>query len=100
MNNIFKNKKMIQLNNNYTLTSDGFNGIVLTFSEPRKRIKKDKTEEDFIFGQHYYYPRVNQALNKFVELSHTNFKDLEDLKNKVDNTFKAIEEFNKNFKQF
>lgn len=107
MNNIFKHNKMIQLDEHYTLSTDGFNGVVLTFSEPRTRKKTDKDTrketgetEQYIFEQQYYFPRVNQALNKFVELSHSDFKDLEDLKNKVDKTFAIIEEFNKKFKQF
>lgn len=41
MNNIFKQKEVINLTDNCTLTADGFNGVVLTFSESRER--KNKT---------------------------------------------------------
>jgi len=101
MNNIFKKDKVIVLDDKYSLTNDGGNGIQLVFKETRKKEKKDsKLLEEYEYTDSYYFTRINQALNKYVELTQNNFKDLEDLISKTDKVFAVIEEFNLRFKQW
>lgn len=101
MNNIFKTNKVIILDDKYSLTNDGGNGIQLVFKETRQKEKKDsKLLEEYEYTDSYYFTRINQALNKYVELTQNNFKDLEDLISRTDKVFAVIEEFNLRFKQW
>lgn len=101
MNNIFKTQKVIILDDKYSLTNDGGNGIQLIFKEIRQKEKKDsKLLEDYEYTESLYFTRINQALNKYVELTQNSFKDLEDLIARTDKVFSVIEEFNLRFKQW
>jgi hypothetical protein len=109
MNNIFKQskKQVVELDEFFTLSPDGDSGLILTFSEPRKREKVDNKKvktgetEDFIFEQKYYYPRLNQALSKYLELSqNAPSKTVEELVERTNKLFKIIEEFEKKYKNW
>ena len=103
MNNLFKQskKQVVELDEFFTLQSDGDSGLILTFSEPRKRKKTDGTEEDFIFEQKYYHPRLHQSLNKYLELSqNAPSKTVEELVERTNKLFKIIEEFEKKYKNW
>lgn len=101
MNKLFKKDRIIKLDEFYTLESDSFNGVVLIFSEPRKKKKKDsEIEEDYIFIDKWYYTRVNDALNKYAELSMSDFSNLKELSDKVTKTFETIKEFATKFKNW
>jgi hypothetical protein len=109
MNNIFKQskKQVVELDEFFTLQSDGDSGLVLTFSELRKREKVDNKKvktgetEDFIFEQKYYFPRLHQALSKYLELSqNAPSKTIEELVERTNKLFKIIEDFEKNYKNW
>ncbi len=103
MNNIFKQskKQVVELDEFFTLSPDADSGLILTFSEPRKRNKTDGTEEDFIFEQKYYYPRLHQALSKYLELSqNAPSKTVEELVERTNKLFKIIEEFRDKYRNW
>lgn len=103
MNNIFKkaNSKMIKLDDNYRLETDGDNGVTLIFSEPRVKINKEtRKEEDLIFEDKWYFPRVNQALERFEKLSGNSSKTIEEILANNVRVLKVLEEFSKKFKNW
>ncbi len=77
MNNLFKKEKMIKLDNNFTLSSDGYHGICLTFTEKREREKTVKIEgktkktgevEEYDFEDKWYFTTISPALERYMEL--------------------------------
>jgi predicted transcriptional regulator len=101
MNKAFTKTDKIELDSNWYLTPDGFNGVVLTFHEIRKKVKKDTGEkENFEFINNYYFPRVAQALVKYVSVTQNNSESLEEVINKTDVLIKIINKLDKEFKQF
>ena len=109
MNNAFKKNSKIELDDKHYIESDGDNGLILVFHEPRK---KDKTEiksgkkvktgeqEDYLFEDKYYYPRVCQALKHFVDKTQNQCETLEKLIYRVDYNTMLLERLEKEFKQF
>ena len=95
MNNLVKNGT-INLSDKWTLSTDSFNGIVLTFSETRERVKKDGTKETYIFQEPRYFAKVDQALERYIELSQTTpTKTIEEVLEVCKNINKTLEEFKK-----
>jgi hypothetical protein len=97
MNNLTK-KGAIKLDENYSLESDGGNGISLVFSELRKRLnKKTDIEEDFTFIDRWYFLTAGQAIENYVKLRQNGSKTLDEV---VENTriiLKMVEEFKVNY---
>ena len=92
MNDIFKNmnSKKIILDDKYFLEPDGYHGLVLVFEEERTRKKLDpKTKketgetEDYIFSDKWYFPRTSQSLSKYLQLTTSEAKSIEELRDIV-----------------
>jgi len=101
MNNIFSKSSKIELNNEWHLEPDSDNGVILIFSEIRERKnKKTEEQEEFLYTEPYYYPRVGSALKHFVDTTQNESKTLEELIAKVDYNTELLERLNKEFMQF
>lgn len=101
MNKIFKNSKKIKLDDVYTLVPDSGNGVSLVFEETRTRKKKDDSEkEEYQYVNQLYFTRVNQALNRYVELSQNRSQNIKELIEQTSKIYAVIENFNITFKQF
>ena len=86
MNELFKkaNTKRFELDQNYFLESDGYHGLTLVFEEPRTRKKKDGSgEEEYIYIDKWYLPKISMVLNKYLELKTKNTKSIEELRDVV-----------------
>jgi hypothetical protein len=86
MNELFKKAKTdrFQLDENYFLESDGFHGLTLVFEETRMKKKKDGSgEEEFLYTDKWYYPRISMVLQKYLELVTKDTKSIEELKEVV-----------------
>jgi hypothetical protein len=85
MNKIFteKNTDKIVLDEKYSLQPDGFKGLVLVFEEPRIRVKKDKTEEEYLFQDQWYHAKLSQTLSKYLMLTTNEAKSIEELRDIV-----------------
>lgn len=86
MNELFKkaNTKRFELDENYFLESDGYHGLTLVFEEPRTRKKKDGSgEEEYIYIDKWYLPKISMVLNKYLELKTKNTKSIEELRDVV-----------------
>lgn len=109
MNKTFEKVKEIKLDDNYTLTPDSDNGVILTFSEIRQREETKKEngkliktgkKEDYPFEDKTYHTRISQALTKYVDLTQNSSKSLEELFTKVDEIYAVINKIDKTFQQF
>lgn len=88
MNNILKKEKSIELDANYSIETDGCNGLSLIFKEERERTNKlSKEKEKFVFVDRLYFNTIGQLLYKYIQLSQNKSKDLKDI---VDNTNKIL----------
>jgi hypothetical protein len=86
MNELFKkaNTKRFELDQNYFLESDGYHGLTLVFEEPRMRKKKDGSgEEEYLYIDKWYLPKISMVLNKYLELKTKNTKSIEELRDVV-----------------
>jgi hypothetical protein len=86
MNELFKkaNTKRFELDENYFLESDGYHGLTLVFEEPRTRKKKDGSgEEEYLYIDKWYLPKISMVLNKYLELKTKNTKSIEELRDVV-----------------
>lgn len=101
MNKAFKNTEKIELDSNWAIIPDGFNGVVLVFSEPRKKENK-KTEEleDYIFEEKWYHPRISQSLKEYVRITQNSSKTIEEILEKTDKLTTLLERLDKEFRQF
>ena len=100
MNNLIK-KGAIKLDENYSLESDGGNGMCLVFSESRKRVnKKTELEEDFTFIDRWYYLTCGQAIENYVKLRQNNSKTLEEVVENTKIILKVVDEFKTNYKNW
>ena len=105
MNEVFKKagKEEIILDDNFKMHHDSFRGIILTFSEMREREKVDEKrkktgeKEEYLFEEHRYFARVDQALERFVELSQNSAKSIEEILEKTDKILAVVEEFKVKF---
>lgn len=109
MNKTFTQKSKIELDNNYYLEPDGDNGIVLIFSEMRKRDKtvkengktiKTGEQEDYLYESRTYHTRIAQSLRYYVEKTLNSSKTLEDIIQKEDKLLKIITKLDEEFSQF
>ena len=92
MNEVFKklNSERIELDERYSLEPDGFRGLVLVLEEKRVREKVDaKTKkktgetEEYIFTDKWYHPKLSQSLSKYLQLTASEAKSTEKLKDIV-----------------
>jgi hypothetical protein len=94
MNDLFKkaNTKRFELDQNYFLESDGYRGLTLVFQEPRMKKKKDGSgEEEYLYTDKWYYPRISMVLQKYLELVAKDTKSVEELREVVLRVEKKID---------
>ena len=60
------------------------NNVTLRFQENRVRIKKDKTEESYLFKEDRYYPNVKSALKSYVNLKLKGSESMQDILDRID----------------
>ena len=104
MNEVFKkmNSERIELDEKYSLEPDAFRGLVLVFEEKRVREKVDtKTNkktgetEEYIYTDKWYHPKLSQSLSKYLQLTTSEAKTIEELKDivlRVENKIASLKE--------
>ena len=93
MNKNFKNKEQIKLDENYFLTPDGYNGLVLNFEQLRNKVNKENEVIEFVFTDKWYYPKLSMTLNKYLQLKIKESNSLDNLQEIVLRVEKTIEQF-------
>ena len=85
MNEIFTklNSERIELTDGYVLLPDSFNGIVLQRETEKTRRKKNKTEEKYIHVETIYQPTISKTLTRYLQLSTSEAKSIEELRDVV-----------------
>lgn len=99
MNNVFKNTKRIDLDDKFSLTPDSDHGLVLTqeVMKIRKKIDKDTKKptgetEEYLGIERYYFPKLSQAVNKYIQITTNEAKSIQELKETLLRIEKTIEE--------
>lgn len=82
MNEIFEKFKSenIPLDGEYFLRPDGFKGLVLVRETEKSREKKDGTKEKYIHTESIYQPTISKTLQRYLELSLSECKDIKEIK--------------------
>ncbi len=101
MNNVFKNAgtRRIELDDKFHLAPDENYGLMLTQEVVKIRKKVDKTTkkatgetEEYLGTEKYYFPRLSQAVNKYIQLSGNEVTSIEELKEillRIENTIET-----------
>lgn len=109
MNKAFTKQKEILLSDGWVMLPDGFKGIELRHSKPAKREKTDTIDgkkvptgvyEDIVETNSLYFPKVSQALKRYLELVQVEATDIKDLSERTNRVYDVIERIDKEFKQF
>ena len=101
MNKTFKQKAQLDLDANWHLTPDGDDGIILTFHEiRRKKNKKTEKEEDFLFEDTYFYPRIAQALSKYSKMVQNTTESIDKILENSEKVLEVINVIDREFKQY
>lgn len=95
-NKAFTKDEELKLDDNFKIVPDSDYGVVLVFLTEKENKKKELVP----FEQKYHYPRIAQALRKYVDLSLNESTTLKLLFAKTDAVYKTIENIDKTFKQF
>jgi hypothetical protein len=91
MNKVFTDSNRIVLDDRYYLEPDGFKGIVLVFHEERERTKKDGSSQTYTFKDRWYYPKLSQVMSKYLTLTQSESRSIEELIEATVRTEKLIE---------
>lgn len=70
---------MIQLDKKYRLQNNSVHGVELVFEETRTKKTKDNQEKEYQFTDTWYYPNPVLAIKKWIELTSSSVKNLDDL---------------------
>ena len=101
MNNLFKSAgtRRISLDEKFYLAPDENYGLMLTQEVVKIRKKVDKEtkkptgeEEEYTATEKYYFPRLSQAVNKYIQLSGNEATSIEELKEillRIENTIET-----------
>ncbi len=99
MNNTFKNTKRIELDDKFSLTPDGDNGLVLTQEvlKIRKKIDKESKKptgevEEYLGTERWWFPKLSQSINKYIQLTTNEAESIIELKEillRIENTIET-----------
>ena|SRR6478609_2357158 len=96
MNKAFTKEKELILDDNYKIVPDSDYGVILVFLTE----KKNKKDELVPFEQKYYFTRIAQALNKYVDLSLNTSNTMLELIQHSKRIYDIVDNIDKTFKQF
>lgn len=78
-NSIFKAGDKVILNENFYLQPDGFSGVNLVCTEIREKKNKEGEMEQKEHTESYYYPKLDMALSKFVQITQNSSNTIEEI---------------------
>lgn len=96
MNKAFTKKKELVLDENYKIIPDSDYGVILVFLTEKENKKKELVP----FEQKYYFTRIAQALEKYVDLSMMTDNIMLEVLVNSKRIYEIIENIEKEFKQF
>jgi hypothetical protein len=101
MNSIFKNAgtKRIDLSEGFYLAPNDNYGLMLTQEVVKIRKKTDKETkkptgetESYLGTEHWYFPRLSQTINKYIEITTNEVESIAELKELLLRIEKTIED--------
>lgn len=87
---------IVQIDDNYHLETDGFNGVTLVFTEKRIKETKEGELKGYDFKENWYYPNPKLAIIKYFELTNKEIH-ISELESKIDSMKKKLDEIYNNF---
>ena len=100
MNTIFKTKSKVEIDSNYYLVTDTFNGVCLVQHSPAKRTNKKKETVEYTAEERFYYPTLAQALDKFVFLRQIVLPEVSEMLEIQKETLDILKEFKEKFRNW
>lgn len=100
MNTIFKSKAKVEIDSNYYLTTDTFNGVCLVQHYPAKKKNKEGKEVDYTAEDRWYFPMVSQALNKYVELKQIILPEITEMLEVQKEVLSILDDFRTKYKNW
>ena len=99
-NNIFKTKAKVEIDSNYYLVTDSFNGVCLVQHYPAKKKNKEGVEVDFIAEDRWYFTMLSQALTKYVELKQIILPEIAEMVEVQKQVLGILKKFEDNYKNW
>jgi len=96
MNKVFAKSKELVLDEKYKIIPDSDNGVVLVFLTE----KENKKKEIVPFEEKYHYPRIAQALEKYINLSLSVDNTILEILVNSKRVLQIIRSIDETFKQF
>ena len=100
MNNIFKTKSKVELNDNFHLETDGYFGVCLVKSFPATRKNKDGKETEYTAQERFYYNTLAQALEKYVDLRQIILPEVKEMLEVQKETQEILKQFKEQWKNW
>ena len=100
MNTIFKTKSKVEIDSNYYLVTDTFNGVCLVQHYPAKKEDKEGKEVNYTAEDKSYHNTVAQALNKYVELKQIILPEISEMLEVQKQVLSILEDFKTKYKNW
>jgi hypothetical protein len=100
MNNIFKQKGKVKIDDNFYLETDNFSGVCLVQHFPAKRKNKEGEETDYTKEERFYYPTVGLALKKYTDLKQIVLPTVEEMLKVQEQILSVLEDFSTKYKNW
>lgn len=99
-NNIFKHGAKVEIDSNYYLESDSYNGVILVEHYPAVKKNKDREEVKYTKFDKWYFPTISQSLNKYQKLKQIILPSVKEMLEVQKETLEILKRFEKNFKNW
>jgi hypothetical protein len=100
MNNLFKTKAKVEIDDNFYLTTDSFEGVCLVKHFPTTRKNKEGIETEYTAEDKWYFPRVSMALEQYVKEKQIILPTVEEMLEVQKQVLEILQNFEKNFKNW
>lgn len=100
MNTIFKQKAKVELDDNFYLTTDSFEGVCLVKHFPATRKNKEGVETEYTAEEKWYFPKVCMALEQFVKEKQIILPKVEEMLEVQKQVLAVLEDFRTKYKNW
>ena len=100
MNNIFKNKARVDLDNNHYLETDSNSGVVLVQHFPAKKKDKEGKEVSYTKFERFYYPTVASCLERYTREKQIILPEVTEMLEIQKQVLAILEDFKTKFKNW
>lgn len=84
----------MKIDNNWSIEYDE-NNVILVYSEPKTRIKKNGSKEDYIYRNMFYYPNIKTALKSYLNRCLKGSGSINEVLSKINEVEQKIDNYEK-----